>query len=53
MRPSRNSVRYRTVGKNLSETQKKLLREFDQSCDDRNMSAKATFKEKLKNIFKK
>ena len=41
------------VPKNLSEAQKKLLREFDQSCDDRNMSAKATFKEKLKNIFKK
>ncbi|MBR6633886.1 MAG: molecular chaperone DnaJ [Clostridia bacterium] len=41
------------VPKNLSETQKKLLREFDQSCDDRNLSAKATFKEKIKNIFKK
>lgn len=41
------------IPKNLSETQKKLLREFDQSCDDRNMSAKATFKEKIKNIFKK
>ncbi len=41
------------VPKNLSETQKKLLREFDQSCDDRNLSQKATFKEKIKNIFKK
>ncbi len=41
------------VPRNLSETQKKLLREFDQSCDDRNLSAKATFKEKIKNIFKK
>ncbi len=41
------------VPKNLSETQKKLLREFDQSCDDRNLSAKATFKEKIKNIFKR
>ena len=41
------------VPKNLSETQKKILREFEQSCDDHNMSAKATFKEKIKNIFKK
>ena len=41
------------VPKNLSENQKKLLREFDQSCDDRNLSQKATFKEKIKNIFKK
>jgi molecular chaperone DnaJ len=41
------------VPKNLSDTQKKLLREFEASCDDHNLSAKATFKEKLKNIFKK
>ncbi len=41
------------VPKNLNETQKNLLREFDRSCDDRNLSAKATFKEKIKNIFKK
>ncbi len=41
------------VPKNLTETQKKLLREFDMSCTDTNLSAKATFKEKIKNIFKK
>ncbi len=41
------------VPKNLSETQKKLLRDFEQSCDDHNLSEKATFKEKIKNIFKK
>ncbi len=41
------------VPRNLSETQKKLLREFEQSCDDHNLSEKATFKEKIKNIFKK
>ncbi len=41
------------VPKNLSETQKKLLREFEASCDDHNLSAKASFKEKIKNIFKK
>jgi molecular chaperone DnaJ len=41
------------VPKNLSEAQKKLLREFDKSCDDRNLSQKATFKEKIKNIFRK
>jgi len=41
------------VPKNLSETQKKLLREFEASCDDRNLSQKASFKEKLKNLFKK
>ena len=41
------------IPKNLSEVQKKLLREFEQSCDDHNMSKKATFKEKIQNIFKK
>jgi molecular chaperone DnaJ len=41
------------VPKNLSETQKKLLREFESSCDDHNLSEKASFKEKIKNIFKK
>ena len=41
------------VPRNLTETQKKLLREFDISCTDTNLSAKATFKEKIKNIFKK
>ncbi|MBQ5746906.1 MAG: molecular chaperone DnaJ, partial [Clostridia bacterium] len=41
------------VPRNLTETQKKLLREFDMSCTDTNLSAKATFKEKIKNIFKK
>ncbi len=41
------------VPKNLNETQKKLLRDFEKSCDDHNLSEKASFKEKLKNIFKK
>ena len=31
---------------NPDETQKKLLREFEASCDDHNLSAKASFKEK-------
>ncbi|MBQ9543596.1 MAG: molecular chaperone DnaJ [Clostridia bacterium] len=40
------------VPKNLSDTQKKLLREFDAGCGNFNHAKRAGFAEKLKNLFK-
>jgi len=40
------------VPKNLSSKQKDLLRQFDESCNNTNLSGKTGFAEKLKNLFK-
>lgn len=40
------------VPKNLSGKQKDLLRQFDESCNNTNLSGKSSFSEKLKNLFK-
>lgn len=51
---SRGDLRFRIVvdvPKNLSDTQKKLLRDFDASCGSANHQNTASFAEKLKNLF--
>ncbi|MBR3837176.1 MAG: molecular chaperone DnaJ [Clostridia bacterium] len=40
------------IPKNLSSRQKELLRQFEESCNNTNMSGKNSFAEKLKNLFK-
>ena len=40
------------IPKNLSNAQKDLLRAFDESCNNTNLSKKSSFAEKLKNIFR-
>ena len=40
------------IPKNLSSRQKDLLRQFEESCGNTNLSGKSTFAEKLKNLFK-
>ena len=56
IRTSRRGNLYFTVQievpKNLSSTQKELLKEFENTCNSTNMTGKQSFGEKLKNLFK-
>lgn len=40
------------IPKNLSDSQKKLLKQFDESCGNFNHSKRAGFADKIKNLFK-
>lgn len=40
------------VPKNLSASQKEMLREFEKSCGEKNLSKKKTFGEKIRDLFK-
>ena len=40
------------VPRDLSNKQKELLRQFEESCNNTNFSGKSSFAEKLKNLFK-
>jgi molecular chaperone DnaJ len=40
------------IPRNLSDSQKKLLKEFDESCGNYNHTNRASFFDKLKNLFK-